>query len=432
MKLYLCMVVEGSIASILYLLLKKGFTCELPLKWKSCFLRINILLYLLPIPWFVTEIKALLRITMEKAGMTFQDGAASVVCYPDTVWGSMIIKNAMGRIIYVTGYQRCFPLILAEILLFVMLIVAWIAAYMKFSRQYKKDAVYLNDGKTKIAISSYVDSPVTIGFFRSLILLPEGRIQQGVVNHEKAHVANRDGIFRFLSYVVIAMEWYNPLCYFLLQEMIAVSEMYCDEKATKEMTKEEKADYMRYMIASAEKKTKLVTMSLGTGKELTRERMIRIMGKNQKKVMKNSLAACVVTVCFLISGIPALAYTEPIMNTYGENVNISDRNFREVDCSVFVPEGEISPYEVTVQGFSICDHVFVDQVGEIFPCNETEESHTKAACIHNYVTGTYSEHEKHSNGSCTVFTYNAKRCSKCGNVVLGSKISTVNYDVCPH
>lgn len=432
MKLYLCMAAEGSAASILYLLLKKGLTCELPLKWKSLFLRINILLYLLPVPWFVMEIRALLKAALEKAGMTFRDGAASAIRYPDTVWGSMIIKNAAGKIIYVTGYQRYFPLILAGILLSLLLIAAWIAAYMKLSRQYKKDAVYMDGGKTKIAVSSHIDSPVTIGFFRSLILLPEGRIQQGVVRHEKAHVANRDVIFRFLSYVAIATEWYNPLCYFLLREMIAVSEMCCDEKATEEMTREEKTDYMRCMIAFAEKKTKLVAMSFGAKKGLTRERMMRIMGINQKKVMKNALAAGVVAVCLLISGIPALAYKEPITNTYGENVDISERNFGEVDCSAFVPEGEISPYEVTLPDFSMCDHVFVGQTGEAIPCNVAEESHTKAACVHNYVTGAFSEHEKQSDGSCTVITYDARRCSKCGDVVLGSKISTADYDVCPH
>lgn len=404
MKLYLCMAAEGSCAFLLYLLLKKGFTRELSLKWRSRFLRINVLLYLIPVPWFVAEIKARLRTALEKAGMTFRDGEISAIDYPDTIWGSTIIKNAEGRIVYITGYQRYLPLILLGFFLFAVLIAAWIIAYIKLSRQYKRDAVCIEDGKIKIAVSPHLHSPVTIGFFKSTILLPEGGIQKGVVQHERAHAENRDGIFRFLSYVVIATQWYNPLCYFLLREMIAVSEMYCDEKATEAMTKEEKADYMRCMIASAEKKTRLVAMNLGAEKGLTKKRMMKIMGKNQKKVMKNAFAAGIVAVCFLISGIPALAYKKPITNSYEENVQ--DRNFGGFDVSVFVPEGETLPYEVPVQ--------------------------TKAGCIHNYEAGTCLEHDKQSNGSCAVTTYNAKRCRKCGHFELGSKISTLNYGVCPH
>ncbi len=448
MKLYLFMVAEGSVGTLLYLFFKKTCPYDLPLKWKTLFLKINILFYLLPVPWIASEIKGILKQTLEKVGMTFKEGPIADIHYPNNILGSIIYKSAEGKIIYITGYQRWFPVILAGAFLFVVLLLAWAVSYVKITHQYKKDVVYVDTGKywnhkergirkIEVGISPRINSPVTIGIFRPLILLPSDETQyataeQGVVCHERTHVENMDGIFRFLSCVVIATEWYNPLCYFLLREYIAVSEMQCDEAATEGMSKEEKAAYMRCIIASVERKTEIVTMSLGTGKGLTKERMMRIMGKNQKKIIKNVFAAGIVTVCFMVSSIPALAYKEPMEVKYGEGVDYSGRNHSEVDCSVFAPEGETSLYEIITPDFSMADHVFVNQEGEVYFCTESGQSQIREVCTHNYVAGIYSKHEKLIDGSCKIITYNAKRCIKCGNVEEGSRITTINYDACPH
>lgn len=53
-------------------------------------------------------------------------------------------------------------------------------------------------------------------------------------------------------------------------------------------------------------------------------------------------------------------------------------------------------------------------------------------CKHDYVIGKLMNHKKYSDNSCKVDYYNSKKCSKCGEVVLGELINTVSFGKCPH
>ena len=55
-----------------------------------------------------------------------------------------------------------------------------------------------------------------------------------------------------------------------------------------------------------------------------------------------------------------------------------------------------------------------------------------ATCNHAYVSGQLKYHNKKADGSCTIEYYNAKRCSKCGNITDQTYIMTVEYPMCIH
>ena len=74
--------------------------------------------------------------------------------------------------------------------------------------------------------------------------------------------------------------------------------------------------------------------------------------------------------------------------------------------------------------------LFTDENGNIYPVEE--EVRVKRGCVHEYVSGTVTEHTKNSNGSCLVEYIEAMRCIKCGRLQYGSVINEVKYAKCPH
>ena len=81
------------------------------------------------------------------------------------------------------------------------------------------------------------------------------------------------------------------------------------------------------------------------------------------------------------------------------------------------------------------DIVFTEADGTVYCIDSLEENGgvtERASCQHTYKSGKVQQHSKKSDGSCTVTTYNAQGCTKCGDVILGSRISTTTYDKCPH
>jgi bla regulator protein BlaR1 len=77
-------------------------------------------------------------------------------------------------------------------------------------------------------------SPVTVGFLRPRILLPESSSEwpQGqldaVLTHEQAHACRRDPLFQWLALFNRAVFWFHPLAWWLERKLSALAEEACD------------------------------------------------------------------------------------------------------------------------------------------------------------------------------------------------------------
>lgn len=450
MRLYVHMILCGSTCTLLYWILNRFCPRELPLACRRIFLRVNAALYLLPVPWLVAQLKGYAKRILEMAGMVFPEGGHPDVMDLTNIWKSYLIYDENGRLIHVSGYERWLPFLLAGALVYLVLTGGWLIRYLRICSRYKKGTEqldkeqYVRDERlrrrVRIASSSRIASPVTLGVFRPVILLPADREQfergmEGVMLHELGHVTGRDMPVRLLLAVVRMTMWFNPLVHYLAREELAVSEMLCDEAAVKGRTKAEKADYMRCVLEAADRQdaSKLTAASLGAPKRLLTERIERIMENNRKKIWKRELAAVIMAGCFLISGIPAYAYQDPVkISTVGKPTADGMGEWNDDGEVIFTPEGkiqEISP------DFSQSDFVFLSEEGCTYYFNgymADENGQIRASCSHSYESGTMSRHVKNSDGGCTVTTYNAKRCTKCGNVESKTEISTTTYKSCPH
>jgi hypothetical protein len=84
--------------------------------------------------------------------------------------------------------------------------------------------------------SAETDVPITWGFSRSRIVLPEGASRwplaqkRAVLIHELAHVQRHDALTQLVARIACALHWPNPLAWIAAREMRAERERACDDR----------------------------------------------------------------------------------------------------------------------------------------------------------------------------------------------------------
>lgn len=439
MRLYFFMALEGSICILLYLLFKWISPYEWSLRQRQFFLRINMLLYLIPFPWLVYQGRTFWAGIGRMAGISKTSDLKTLVTQPNT-WRESINITTGKLLREITVHRNI--LVGAVMVMFVMLTVlaVWFALFLITSSRVKKNMSIVGErtvGKKKIpmALSADVKSPAVVGVFRQVILLPETpgeyarSMQDSVIAHEAQHIVHGDGFFKVLSWLALSLHWYNPLVYYLYQEHIRVNEMRCDQRATFGMSEQEKKDYMNCILESAMEPGSYhpVRMNLGGSGKVLQERMNRIMNKNGKKTWKRCLAVVTMAVCLMVSSTPAMAYEEN--KSVEGNFNPANR-WDEVSFMQFAVEQNSSEMDLASLDFSHSHCIFIDDNGNVIDCTEQVEG--RVFCFHDYVAGTVAFHEAYSDGSCLVTTYNAIRCDICGKIILADKKYDEFWYHCPH
>ncbi len=78
-------------------------------------------------------------------------------------------------------------------------------------------------------------APVTVGFFKPRIILPESSSEwprsrlEAVLAHERAHARRRDPLFQWLALFNRAVFWFHPLAWWIERNLGALAEAACDE-----------------------------------------------------------------------------------------------------------------------------------------------------------------------------------------------------------
>ncbi|WIV12899.1 M56 family metallopeptidase [Proteiniborus sp. MB09-C3] len=182
--------------------------------------------------------------------------------------------------------------------------------------------------KTKVQLRTCntVGSPMLIGIFRPVVLIPDidkdyKRLKM-IFLHELNHYKRNDIIIKSFSVVINAVHWFNPLVYILLKEMDKYCEYSIDEKVVEEMDINDRKYYgetiLSVVSSSMFKKASLTTAMGSSGKQLkTRlENMIYSFKITRKKQIMSLFAA----ILMLISGI-TIAYSILPDNTLEENAS---------------------------------------------------------------------------------------------------------------
>lgn len=167
--------------------------------------------------------------------------------------------------------------------------------------------------KRDIPVIRYRDaaSPMIIGFFRPLLVIPDHRYSETelffILKHELIHLRRHDTFFKFLFMAARAAHWFNPAIA-LMQRAAAVDmELACDERVIQGISYSERKAYTETLMSSLDrqyKKTGLLTTQFCGGDRVMKRRFQNILGQSGRKrgFFLLALAACMTLILGTMTG----------------------------------------------------------------------------------------------------------------------------------
>lgn len=158
---------------------------------------------------------------------------------------------------------------LAVIAAGILLRGAWLAAGLARLRRYRKTAETiaplpdtvtamrrLVGAQAEVALSGEIAGPVTFGFLRPIVLLPEGffalpaAAQEAVACHEFLHVRRRDWLLGAAEELVSILFWFHPGVWWLIGQIRLAREQAVDHEVV-QLT-QARSEYVEALLAIAE------------------------------------------------------------------------------------------------------------------------------------------------------------------------------------
>lgn len=452
MNYILTLCLSGSVMALMYFAIKHMAGSRLSAEWQYRMIKGVILFYLLPLPFLKKiYVAALNRIMREE-----QPVQGLLRIYQDK---SLIVFQER-KLIFNESFRIQFHVLLVWLII-TTCVILWQGVRYLINRQrlnqYRQgikvaaDVKQIEQFREQYAIQrkiGYIGSSnknsqnnavFTMGFFRPTVFCfteVGGWEKEMILRHEMIHIKRWDVLWRVLMFGVQVAHWYNPLVWLLSREFDKVCEMSCDERVLQGEGDEAKRKYGKLLIAMAveQQQRKPYVLGLSKGGEQLKERIDNVM-RDGKRYFGKLASACIVGVMVLLNSLTVFAYEDvQFANTEKDNERYLE-SVLKYDVE-FIPGGKEEDqkysklYDFGKYGI-IYESQFTDVEGNIYPVYKNE-AESYALCEHNYVAGTYKEHEKHSDGSCVVIIYYAERCAKCGMVQIGKEQSRGIYQQCPH
>ena len=166
-----------------------------------------------------------------------------------------------------------------------------------------------------VYISEFISSPFILGVIRPCIYLPTGleeKVLQPVLAHEQAHLKRRDYFWKLLGYVLLAVYWFQPLCWVAYSLLCKDIELACDERVIKNYDSHEKKAYSEALLACSIKRHAIAACPLAFGEVGVKERIKSVLHYKKPAfwLIAAAMIACViVAVCFL---------TDPVKEETGD------------------------------------------------------------------------------------------------------------------
>lgn len=279
-------------------------------------------------------------------------------------------------------------------------------------------------GDVEYRISPLIGSPYTIGFLKPFIVAPESledsRLSEMIMRHEYSHLRRHDSAVKLLCLLAICLHFYNPLTLLTLLLYTSFSENIADQAATEGFTTEERKAYAVALVnlSARNRQVPVVWKNNLLGAKHTMKRRVEfIMMKNKKVGKIGTVAAILASV--ILSGTTVFAYT-PMRTT------------EVVDSTVIPQEASFKETNDSSNIFSNSTIYFEADDHTVIPVDESNLEPRAIICTHVFKSGYSDLHYPNNKGGCTVKTYTAKVCQKCGHLVIMDLVNTITYAKCIH
>lgn len=144
----------------------------------------------------------------------------------------------------------------------VAMITAGAVSYIRLQRRTR--AKIRIDGN--VYVCDDIDTPFVIGMFSPKIIIPSGMDKNAlehVLNHEKVHIRHKDNIWKPLGYILLSLNWFNPLIWLAYIFFCKDMELYCDEAVIRNYSKERSADYLQTLLSLSTSRNPVAALAFG-------------------------------------------------------------------------------------------------------------------------------------------------------------------------
>lgn len=170
-------------------------------------------------------------------------------------------------------------------------------------------AAHLNiKPKVQVFVSELVNSPVTVGYLKPVILLPVAAINQltpsqveSILLHELSHIRRMDYLMNLLASFIHTVLYFNPFAKLFMQQIDAERENCCDEMVLQ--FGYDKLAYCSALLTLEKTANQSYLLALGVaGKSNLLTRIEKIIGMETKKQykLKQMIPAFAAVLCVLV------------------------------------------------------------------------------------------------------------------------------------
>ena len=179
-------------------------------------------------------------------------------------------------------------------------------------------------------------TPFVLGVLAPRIYVPETVSEQDfpqVLAHERCHIRRWDHVWKPLAFLLLAVNWFNPVLWAAYVLLGRDMERACDEMVLKNATPIQRAAYSRALVACAAQPKMAAVCPLALGEVAVKERVKNVL--NYKKpalwaVVLLVVAAAIIGVCLLTkpagkdAGVPDAETLYALRTEYiGDNAAVS-------------------------------------------------------------------------------------------------------------
>lgn len=184
---------------------------------------------------------------------------------------------------------------------FCALLLYGVISYVKLKKQLSTATRF----EKNIYQSEKIATPFILGIIKPKIFIPYGIDENCfdyVISHEKYHLKRNDNVIKAFAFVLLALHWFNPLCWLAFYLMNEDMEMSCDEwvLAHNEGIKKE---YSSALLSFATNKKFPSPSPLCFGESSAKSRIKNILKYHKPELLISVLAIilCVVVVLVCVS-----------------------------------------------------------------------------------------------------------------------------------
>ncbi len=175
-----------------------------------------------------------------------------------------------------------------------------VVTYVQVHRSVAERAPY----EGNIFLCDQVKSPFILGLIRPRIYLPssmDAMAMEPVIAHEKAHLARHDHWWKPMGFLILAVHWFNPLCWIAYVLLCRDIELACDEKVIQQMDLDGKKQYSTALLECSAQRRLVTICPLAFGEVGVKERVKNVLHYKKPAfgvIVAAAVACAVVTVCF--------------------------------------------------------------------------------------------------------------------------------------